>query len=142
MPVFCLMLLCTNAQGQQTSPTDTSHNNSTVTADGKVFNKVEIEAEFPGGTQAWGNYLRQNLHANVPVKKKAPAGTYTVVIRFIVSANGSITDVVAETNHGYGMENEVMRIIKKGPKWLPAQQGGKNVNAYRRQPVTFAVIQQ
>ena len=37
------------------------------------------------------------------------------------------------------MEEEVMRIIKKGPKWIPAMQNGRPVNAYRRQPVTFMV---
>jgi len=37
------------------------------------------------------------------------------------------------------MEKEVMRIIKKGPKWQPAMQDGKPLNAYRRQPVTFMV---
>jgi protein TonB len=37
------------------------------------------------------------------------------------------------------MEEEVVRIIKKGPKWKPAVQNGKLVNAYRRQPVTFVV---
>ena len=46
--------------------------------------------------------------------------TYTVVVRFIVSRDGSISDVVAETKHGYGMEAEAMKIIKKGPKWTPA----------------------
>ncbi len=47
----------------------------------------------------------------------------------------------AETSFGYGMEEEVIRIIKKGPKWTPASVNGKHVNAYRRQPVTFAVVE-
>jgi hypothetical protein len=27
--------------------------------------------------------------------------------------------------------------IKRGPKWKPAIQNGRNVKAYRRQPITF-----
>jgi len=107
-----------------------------------VFNKVEIEAEYPGGSAAWAKYLRNNLDANTPVDNGASEGTYTVVVRFIVSKDGSISDVVAETKHGYGMEAEAMKIIKKGPRWTPAQQNGRMVNAYRRQPITFVVQEQ
>jgi len=113
--------------------------NTAIVIGGKVYEKVEIEAAFPGGVNAWRLYLQQNLKANVPVKKGAPAGTYQVIVRFIVSTDGQITDVEAETDYGYGMEKEVIRIIKKGPKWMPAMQNGRNVNAYRRQPITFLV---
>ncbi|RYZ82687.1 MAG: TonB family protein [Proteobacteria bacterium] len=75
----------------------------------------------------------------MPIEESAPEGTYTVVVRFIVSKDGSISDVVAETKHGYGMEQEAVKAIKKGPKWTPALQNGRHVNAYRRQPITFVV---
>lgn len=104
-----------------------------------VFTKIEVEAEFPGEAGAWRKYLEKNLRADVPIKGKAPAGMYTVVVRFIVSKNGSISNIQPETSFGYGMEEEVMRVIKKGPKWTPASQDGKFVNAYRRQPITFMV---
>lgn len=105
----------------------------------KIFSKVEVEAAFPGGADAWRQYLQKNLKADVPAKKKAPVGTYKVVVRFIVSKDGSISDIQPETILGYGMEEEVMRVIKKGPRWTPAWQNGKTVNAYRRQPITFLV---
>jgi periplasmic protein TonB len=105
----------------------------------KVFNKVEVEASFPGGDAAWTRYLRNNLDANVPIDNGAPEGTYQVIVKFIVSRDGSISSVEAETKHGYGMESEAMKIIKKGPKWTPALQNGRHVNAYRRQPITFVV---
>lgn len=110
--------------------------------EGKIFNKVEVEAEFPGGNAAWSRYLKNNLNANTPVDNGASEGTYTVIVRFIVSKDGSISDVVAETKHGYGMEAEAIKIIKKGPSWKPALQNGRNVNAYRRQPITFVVAEQ
>ncbi|MEO6405877.1 MAG: energy transducer TonB [Ferruginibacter sp.] len=110
--------------------------------EGKIFNKVEVEAEFPGGTGAWTRYLKNNLNAETPVENGASEGTYTVVVRFIVSKDGSISDVVAETKHGFGMEAEAIKIIKKGPSWKPALQNGRNVNAYRRQPITFVVAEQ
>lgn len=105
----------------------------------KIFTKVEVEAGFPGGPAAWGRYLEKNLNANTPIDNGAPEGTYKVIIRFVVSKDGSISDVQPETKMGYGMEEEAMKIIKKGPKWTPANQNGRPVNAYRSQPIVFQV---
>jgi protein TonB len=108
----------------------------------KVFNKVEVEAEFPGGSGAWRNYLQKNLNASTPIDNGASEGTYQVIVKFIVSKDGSISDVQAETKFGYGMEEEAIKVIKRGPKWTPALQNGRHVNAYRRQPITFVVAEQ
>jgi len=105
----------------------------------KVFNKVEVEAEFPGGQAAWRSYLQKTLNPNVPVDNNAPEGTYTVVVKFIVSRDGSLSDVSCESDPGYGMCAEAVRVIKKTRNWTPAIQNGRNVNAYRRQPIVFAV---
>jgi len=35
-----------------------------------------------------------------------------------------------------------VRVIKKGPQWKPAIQNGRNVKAYRRQPITFQIEEQ
>jgi protein TonB len=37
------------------------------------------------------------------------------------------------------MCQEAVRVIKKTKNWTPAIQNGRNVNAYRRQPITFVV---
>lgn len=107
--------------------------------DNHIFEKVEIEASFTGGESAWKKFLERNLNPNAPVDNGAPEGTYTVYVQFVVSKDGSISDVKALTNHGYGMEAEAIRVIKKGPRWVPAVQNGRQVNAYRKQPITFQV---
>lgn len=105
----------------------------------KIFTKVEIEAEYPGGTGAWKKFLERNLNGQVAADNSAPSGKYTVVVRFIVAKDGSVSDITPETSVGYGMEAEAVRAIKKAPKWTPAQQNGNIVKAYRRQPITFMV---
>ena len=100
---------------------------------------MEIEAGFPGGVAAFRKYLENNLNGNTPVENDAPRGAYTVIVKFVVSKSGAISDVTAETNLGYGMEQEAIKIIKQSPNWTPAQQNGSIVNAYRRQPITFLV---
>lgn len=105
----------------------------------QLTNCEEKEADFPGGTKGWIQYLQRNLDAAVPVDNGAPAGYYTVVVQFIVHTDGSITDVKALTNHGFGTEEEVVKLITKGPNWEPAIMFGNPVKAYRKQPVTFVV---
>ena len=99
----------------------------------------EREAAFPSGNEAWIAYIQNNLKSNVPIKKGAPKGTYNVVVQFIIGKTGEISILKTETNMGYGMEEELIRVIKKSGKWIPAIQLGKPVNAYRRQPMTFVV---
>ena len=105
----------------------------------KIFDKVEIEASFPGGDSKWRQYLERNANGQVATDNGAPEGTYTTVVQFVVDKEGNISDVRALTNHGYGMEDEAMRVIRKGPKWTPAVQNGRQVKAYRKQPITFQV---
>jgi hypothetical protein len=109
--------------------------------DNKVFVKVEVEPAFPGGVMEWRKYLERNIDPTVPVKNGAKAGTYTVVVQFIVHKDGRVSDVRALTNHGFGMEEEAMRMISKGPHWIPAIQNGHQVTAYRKQPITFVVVE-
>ncbi|MEI6945555.1 energy transducer TonB [Paraflavisolibacter sp. H34] len=104
-----------------------------------VMTKVEIEAEFPGGAAEWARFLRRNLNASVPVDNGAAEGSYTVIIQFIVDKQGAVSDIRALTNHGFGMEEEAIRVMKKATRWTPALQNGHNVNAYRKQPITFVV---
>lgn len=110
-----------------------------VIDDHKVFEKVEVEAIFPGGESAWRKYLERNLNANAPVDAGAAEGKYTVLIQFIVDREGVISDVKALTRHGYGMEDDAIKVIRKGPRWTPALQNGRHVKAYRKQPITFIV---
>ena len=107
--------------------------------DGKIYESVEVEAYFAGGEASWLSYLQQNLNPSVPVDKEAKAGIYTVYIQFVVDIDGKISDVKPLTKHGYGMEAEVMRILRKSPLWIPAIQHGRKVRAYRKQPVTFQI---
>ena len=97
------------------------------------------EAHFPGEEKSWRRFLEKNLNPHVPIKNRAPEGMYMVMVQFVVDKEGSISDIKPLTKFGFGMEEEVIRILKKSPKWVPAIQFGRNVKAYRKQPVTFMV---
>ncbi len=108
----------------------------------KVFTVVQIAAEFPGGLPAWTKYLERNLNRDLPVENGAPPGKYTVVVSFIVSKTGDISDVTAENDPGYGTKAEAIRVITKGPKWKPAVQNGRNVIYRHKQSITFQVSEE
>jgi protein TonB len=110
----------------------------------KVFTKVEKEAKFPGGMDGWKRYLERNLNANVAADDGAPAGNYTVKVQFIVDKEGGISNVqaieVPKACPSCGPE--AVKVIKKGPKWEPAVQNGRNVIYQAIQYVTFQVAEE
>lgn len=105
----------------------------------KEFKTVQIQAKFPGGPDAWAKYLQRNLQADVPTENGAPTGAYTVVVSFLVDKDGNISEVKAENDPGYGTAAEAVRVISRGPKWVPAVQNGRNVIYRQKQAVTFRV---
>ena len=105
----------------------------------KVFTKVEIDPQFTGGEEAWRKYLRENLNLKAILDKGARAGKYTVVLVFMVNIDGSLSDIKCDNDPGFGACAEALRFIKTTPRWQPAIQNGKKVNAYVRKPITFFI---
>ena len=100
-----------------------------------IFTKVEIEASFPGGSTAWLNYIQKAILTEVNTFTQADYGT--CVVRFIVDKTGKVSNVEATTMKGTKLAEVAVSAITNGPNWIPAQQNGKYVNAYRLQPVTL-----
>ncbi len=109
----------------------------------KVFTKVEKEAKFPGGPDGWRRFLERNLNANVAADDGAPIGNYSVKVQFIVDKQGNISNVQAiEKPKGCpSCGPEAEKVIKRGPKWEPAVQNGRNVIYQAIQFITFQVAE-
>jgi protein TonB len=100
---------------------------------------VQREPEFPGGVDAWLNFLQKNLIA----PSELEAGDKKMVsIRFQVSPEGLVTNFEIVQSAGKVFDNEVIRVLKKMPKWKPAIQNGQPVARAFTQPVTFVGIEQ
>ncbi|MEP6713514.1 MAG: energy transducer TonB [Ferruginibacter sp.] len=127
----CIIFSGLSLPAQVTRQPDTVKTNSTA------LTVVETEASYPGGNEAWKKFLQKNLNSNVPNKNNAPIGMYTTIVLFIVSKDGLVSSIKPVTNFGYGMEEEVIRVMERSGKWTPAIQNGRPVNAYRKQPITF-----
>lgn len=105
----------------------------------EIWTHVQVPAKYEGD---WIKFLTRNLVADVPVDNGAPAGRYTVLIQFVVDKEGNLSAIEPLTKHGYGMEQEAVRVLKKAKGWKPGIQNGHEVNSYHKQPVTFVVEEQ
>jgi protein TonB len=101
----------------------------------KVFTSVQNPAEFPGGVGEWQRYLQKNLRYPEAAVETGVSGV--VRVQFIVDSDGNISEVKALNDPGEGLAEEAVRIIKKGPKWRPAEQNGTKVIYRHIQAITF-----
>jgi protein TonB len=112
----------------------------------KEFTSVQVEAKFPGGNGAWGKYLQENLNTSVAskyikLKKGEQSARQTATVEFLVDKEGNISEVrVINPDEVHPkIAAEAIRVIKNGPKWIPAIQYGKNVIYRQKQNITFEV---
>lgn len=100
-----------------------------------------IPALFPGGSEAWVEYLNSKLNYNVPINNNAPIGQYPINYRFKIDTVGKITDLIFDNDPGYGIKEEVTRVLnhKKMPKWSPASINGELVFFKVKHSLTFYV---
>ncbi|MEP6952219.1 MAG: energy transducer TonB [Ginsengibacter sp.] len=127
--LIALLFFFNNAKAQTKADSmDTTHTS------GGPYSKVEVEASFPGGAAAWTTYIMKQMLKNGDEFRKKDFGT--CIVKFIVDKNGNISDVEATNMQKTRLAKIVVEAIRNGPKWVPAQQNGKPVNAYRLQPVT------
>ncbi|MFT3827063.1 MAG: TonB family protein [Chitinophagaceae bacterium] len=102
----------------------------------KTFTKVEIESSYPGGMSAWARFLNKNLSNNYPQEAIDNEIQGTVVIQFIVDKEGVVSDVEAISGPAE-LREAAIKVIRKSGKWNPAEQNGRKVKSYKKQPIVF-----
>ena len=100
-----------------------------------IIEFVQIEARFKGD---WGAYVKKEIEKNIDELTDAGVSG-TCIVKFVVSKDGTVSNAEAITMKGTKLAEVAVNAIRKGPKWIPAQQNGTIVNAYRQQPVTFKI---
>lgn len=105
-----------------------------------VFDFVEKMPEYPGGQVAMMAFIQQNLQYPEYAKDNNLEGS--VFATFIIDKKGKITDVKILRSMNppcIACDSEVIRVIKKMPKWKPGMQQGKPVRVKFTLPVKFAL---
>ena len=65
-----------------------------------------------------------------------------VVVRFMIDIDGVISRTEIIQSGGDKYDREVIRVLRKMPKWVPAIQNGTKVATYFTQPVSFVGIEE
>jgi protein TonB len=86
--------------------------------------------EFPGGEKAFHRYL--NSHIKWPKSNKTHG---IVVISFIVEKTGYLSDFKIVKSVEKHFDAEVLRVITKSPRWIPAMRNGKSIKSGYSAPV-------
>lgn len=102
------------------------------------FTPVERAPEYPGGLAAWSAFL--NRHLRMPEELDA-GERRTVQVKFWVGTDGSIDRFEVVQSAGAAFDGEVIRVLKKMPKWKPALQNGQPIAVTFTQPVTFQALE-
>ena len=92
--------------------------------------------EFPGGMEALNTYLRNNIRYPQEAQKAGIQGR--VIIQFIVSKDGSITDAEVVESVDPQLDAEGLRLIKNMPRWKPGMRKGQAVRVKQTLPIRFA----
>lgn len=95
----------------------------------QVYMVVEKQPEFPGGSLQCSKFFAQNL------KIPKLMTTRRVFVSFIVNADGSLQDVLIAKGQGPEYDQEVLRVAKSMPNWIPGSQSGKSIRVKLILPV-------
>ena len=101
----------------------------------KVFDVVEEQPSFPGGQGALMQWLRDNIKYPVIAAENGIEGR--VIVQFVVSKSGSISNVNVVRGVDPSLDKEAVRVVSNMPNWTPGKQNGTTVNVRYTLPVTF-----
>ena len=103
--------------------------------DKDVYVVVEELPEFKGGNGALVQYLGENFKYPQEAVKHNITGS--VMVTFVVTAAGKITDVKVETPVNPLLDAEAVRLVSNMPDWKPGMQSGSAVDVNMKMPIEF-----
>ena len=98
----------------------------------KVYEYIENMPTFNGNLNQW---LLQNMKYPVEAMNKKEQGK--VIVQFIVSENGEVSEPKIIRSVSPALDKEACRIVLAMPKWTPGKLKGKPVAVRYMLPITF-----
>ena len=113
----------------------TNNKNTPAKNTENVYEVIEQMPQFPGGEQALLKYLSTNIRYPIIAQENGVQGK--VIVRFVVNKSGEVENAVVFKAVDESLDAEALRVIKKLPDWIPAEQNGEKVSVYYTLPITF-----
>lgn len=114
-----------STQKTSTDTTQFGNNESQKKNSNNFYVLIEKMPEFPGGTDAFNQYIAQNLHIEPYLKTKNLSGTVT--ISFSINKLGAVTDVRIINSLDSVVDRNVLNLFAHMPNWSPALSEGKPI---------------
>lgn len=99
----------------------------------------DVMPVYPGGMEALRKFLERNLENP---EEMEDGSMVNVKIQFVVGYDGKLKGFETVQDGGVKFNNEVIRVLKKMPDWVPGKTNGENISVYYTIPVKFVPYQQ
>ena len=99
-----------------------------------IISNPDIQPSYPGGIAALKKFLERNL---VNPTQMEGDEMVAVNIGFVVGYDGKLQQFAIIKDGGVLYNQEVLRVVKKMPQWIPGKANGKNVAVNFTIPVKF-----
>ena len=93
--------------------------------------------QYPGGDVELLNFIAANTVYPAGAKSSGIQGR--VIVRFIVTSEGNVTDIEVLKGVDPLLDAEAKRVVGQLPGWKPGILGGKPVNVFYMVPITFTL---
>ena len=107
----------------------------------KIFKRMEVEPYFFGGYREWVRFLnieKDSFFIINSFSSRKNVSEDSVILKFIVRREGGIGNIEAIHFSNEKLKEEAMRLLEKScVYWIPALNGGRNLNAWHVQKFTF-----
>ena len=110
-------------------------NDTRISDDNGIFIEVDEPPKFPGGDAEFLKYLNENVV--YPEKAKENGIQGAVVMRFVVTATGSIGEVRVMRGVDPLLDQAAIEVIKKLPAFIPGKKDGVAVPVWYTMPISF-----
>lgn len=108
-----------------------------VVEDNEIYTIVETDAQFPGGTTAFYEYVSNNM--NYPAQAIAMGSEGKVYVEFVVEKDGSISNRKISKGLCASCDNEALRLVASAGRWSPGKQRGIAKRQRMMLPITFSL---
>lgn len=125
-----------STQKASTDTTQFGNNEGEKKNNNTFYVLIEKMPEFPGGTDAFNQYITQNLNIEPYLKTKNLSGTVT--ISFSINKLGAVTDVRIINSLDSVVDRNVLNLFAHMPNWSPALSDGKPIKIQFVMPVNVS----